>query len=166
MSRIRKSEPLVSAETALETPVMSNAIDVNRMPELGRVIDRMLVVQRDRYYGGQRDETTALLAYGSHYLESRDADAEAAQEAILDVMRDVPWIEHDGSGDPPMWFPEYVQVRFRDGEEMLGVRWDWDQNWCWTDADEPRDGHIMAYRAMPASSKHSSRAKPDPAEGS
>ena len=59
------------------------------------------------------------------------------------------WFEHDGSGDPPRYFPFFVQVRFADGEEMVGSRWDWDQNWTWKPGSAV-GGHIVAYRPMAA----------------
>lgn len=142
-------------EIALETPVMSNAIDVNRMPELGRVLDRMLTIQRDRYCGGERDEITAILAYASHYLESRDRAARSAEQAMEDALRDIPWVDHVGLVDPPEPTPDYVQVKFRDGETMFGIRWNWDENWWWEPDGKQHDGNIVAYRFLPSSSPSS-----------
>lgn len=89
-----------------------------------------------------------LLGNAVVWLEMQKDRADAAEEAIINAMRDVPWIEHPGTGDPPTPFPDYVQVRFRDGDTLCGVRWDWDQNWSWS--NEMHNGDIVAYRALPA----------------
>lgn len=99
-------------------------------------------------------DLSELLGNAVVWLEMQKHRADSAEEAIEDALRDVPWVEHPGNGDPTPDFPDYVQVRFRDGTTRCGVRWDWDQNWSWS--SKPRDGDIVAYRALLASSPHAS----------
>ncbi len=58
------------------------------------------------------------------------------------------WIEHDGSGDPPIANP-LIEVRFNDGDTAIGRPFDWDQNWGWTDREAGEPGIIVAYRRVP-----------------
>jgi hypothetical protein len=131
---------------------LSNAVDAETMPSVEETIEVLARVQRERYYAGVRDEVTKALGDAYIHLQNRDWDARCAEEALVDAIRDVPWIEHRGRHDPPRDFPEYVQVKFRDGETMFGVRYDWDENWWWKEGQEIHDGDIVAYRALPTSS--------------
>lgn len=70
--------------------------------------------------------------------------------ALNDLHRavsDVPWTDHHGRGDPPRKTPDFVQVKFHDGETCFGIRWDWDQNWCWKPG-ALTPGSIVAYRTL------------------
>lgn len=120
--------------------------------DIHTVIEEVGKVQRDRLRDGQQDDLTELLGQAYFWLQNLNRAATCAERAIEDALRDVPWIDHHGLGDPPLAYPDYVQVRFRDGETRFGARWDWDQNWQWLGSDKEHDGDIVAYRAMPASS--------------
>jgi hypothetical protein len=101
----------------------------------------------------RRARGDVLYGHACLNLEIRDRAARMAVGAIEDALRDVAWVDHDGRGDPPKTYPEYVQVRFRDGDTMCGIRWDWDQNWCWSRSGELHDGDIVAYRCLPNASE-------------
>lgn len=129
-------------------PVLDGENEMKLRQDIDAIITEVGALQASIYYGGKDSTTAELLGHAFVWLQNLHSRAESAEQAIKDAMSRVPWIDHDGHGDPPRDFPDYVQVRFRDGDEVCGVRWDWDQNWSWGGSAAEHSGDIVAYRAL------------------